>query len=41
MAKAAVQEYLKKALAENSGPEALVWLAEQVEKIVWDIGLEN
>jgi hypothetical protein len=33
MAKAAVQEYLKKALAENSGPEALVWLAEQVEKI--------
>jgi hypothetical protein len=33
MAKAAVQEYLKKALAENSGPEALVWLAEQEEKI--------
>jgi hypothetical protein len=33
MAKAAVQEYLKKALADNSGPEALVWLAEQEEKI--------
>ena len=33
MAKAAVQEYLKKALADNSGPEALVWLAEQSQKI--------
>ena len=33
MAKAAVREYLKKALAENAGPEALVWLAEQAEKI--------
>jgi hypothetical protein len=33
MAIAAVQEYLKNALAENSGPEALVWLEEQVDKI--------
>jgi hypothetical protein len=33
MAKAAVQEYLKKALSDNSGPESLVWLEEQVEKI--------
>ena len=33
MAIAAVQEYLKKALAENSGPEALVWLEEQSQKI--------
>jgi len=33
MAKAAVQEYLKKALADNSGPEALAWLAEQSQKI--------
>lgn len=31
--KAAVQEYLKKALAYNSDPEALAWLAEQSEKI--------
>jgi len=33
MVKAAVQEYLKNALADNSGPEALVWLAEQSQKI--------
>ncbi len=33
MVNAAVQEYLKKALADNSGPEALGWLAEQSQKI--------
>lgn len=33
MATAAVQEYLKKALAGNVAPEALVWLEEQVDKI--------
>ena len=39
MAKAAVQEYLKKALAENSGPEALVWLEEQSQKITHSTSL--
>ena len=39
MAIAAVQEYLKKALAENSGPEALVWLEEQSQKITHSTSL--
>ncbi|MDA1267975.1 MAG: EboA domain-containing protein [Bacteroidetes bacterium] len=33
MAKAAVQEYLKKALKGNASSDSLVWLEEQVEKI--------